>query len=50
MFKSSLRLFKPKVLKIAIKVFRIDFSGRGNYTDVPNANKFALKGAFGFHF
>jgi len=32
------------------KVFRIDFSWRGNYTDVPNANKFAIKGAFGFHF
>jgi hypothetical protein len=32
------------------KVFRIDFSWRGNYRDVPNANNFAIKGAFGFHF
>lgn len=32
------------------KVFRIDFSWRGNYLDTPNANKFAIKGAFGFHF
>lgn len=32
------------------KVFRIDFSWRGNYKDVPNANNFAIKGAFGFHF
>ena len=32
------------------KVFRIDFSWRGNYIDMPNANKFAIKGAFGFHF
>jgi hypothetical protein len=32
------------------KVFRIDFSWRGNYKDVPDANKFAIKGAFGFHF
>ncbi|MEX1382747.1 DUF5686 family protein [Lutibacter sp.] len=32
------------------KVFRIDFSWRGNYLDMPNANKFAIKGAFGFHF
>jgi hypothetical protein len=32
------------------KVFRIDFSWRGNYREVPNANNFAIKGAFGFHF
>jgi hypothetical protein len=32
------------------KVFRIDFSWRGNYRHVPNANNFAIKGAFGFHF
>ena len=32
------------------KVFRIDFSWRGNYKNMPNANKFAVKGAFGFHF
>jgi hypothetical protein len=32
------------------KVFRIDFSWRGNYRDTPNATNFAIKGAFGFHF
>jgi len=32
------------------KVFRIDFSWRGSYMDTPNANKFAIKGAFGFYF
>ncbi|MDP3312900.1 DUF5686 and carboxypeptidase-like regulatory domain-containing protein [Lutibacter sp.] len=32
------------------KVFRIDFSWRGNYKEMPNATKFAIKGAFGFHF
>ena len=32
------------------KVLRIDFSWRGNYRDVPGANNFAIKGAFGFHF
>lgn len=32
------------------KVFRIDFSWRGNYLDMPDANKFAIKGAFGFYF
>jgi len=32
------------------KVLRIDFSWRGNYKDIPGANKFAIKGAFGFHF
>ena len=32
------------------KVFRIDFSWRGSYLDVPDAQKFAVKGSFGFHF
>ncbi|MFK5958011.1 MAG: DUF5686 family protein [Lutibacter sp.] len=32
------------------KVFRIDFSWRGNYKNTPGANNFAIKGAFGFHF
>jgi len=32
------------------KVFRLDFSWRGNYRDGPGANNFAIKGAFGFHF
>lgn len=32
------------------KVFRIDFAWRGSYLDVPGANKFAIKGSFGFHF
>ncbi len=32
------------------KVFRIDFSWRGSYKNMPNVNKFAVKGAFGFHF
>ncbi|WP_456376154.1 DUF5686 family protein [Lutibacter sp.] len=32
------------------KVFRIDFSWRGSYKDTPEANNFAIKGAFGFHF
>lgn len=32
------------------KIFRIDFSWRGNYRNVPNTNNFAIKGAFGFHF
>ncbi|MBT8317594.1 MAG: carboxypeptidase-like regulatory domain-containing protein [Lutibacter sp.] len=32
------------------KVFRLDFSWRGNYRNVPNATNFAIKGAFGFHF
>jgi len=32
------------------KVFRIDFSWRGNYKDIPGANNFAIKGAFGFYF
>jgi hypothetical protein len=32
------------------KVFRLDFSWRGNYLNAPDATKFAIKGAFGFHF
>ncbi|MCO6148157.1 DUF5686 and carboxypeptidase-like regulatory domain-containing protein [Flavobacterium sp. NRK1] len=32
------------------KVFRIDFAWRGSYLDMPDANKFAVKGVFGFHF
>lgn len=32
------------------KVFRIDFAWRGSYLDLPDANKFAVKGVFGFHF
>ncbi len=32
------------------KVLRIDFSFRGNYKDIPGARKFAVRGAFGFHF
>jgi Family of unknown function (DUF5686)/CarboxypepD_reg-like domain len=32
------------------KVFRLDFSWRGNYLNAPEATKFAIKGAFGFHF
>lgn len=32
------------------KVFRLDFSWRGNYRDVPDAQNFAIKGSFGFYF
>ena len=32
------------------KVFRIDFSWRGNYLNSPDAAKFAVKGSFGFFF
>lgn len=32
------------------KVFRIDFSWRGAYLDLPGATRFAVKGSFGFHF
>ena len=32
------------------KVFRIDFAWRGSYLDLPDINKFAVKGTFGFHF
>ena len=32
------------------KVFRIDFAWRGSYLNLPDANRFAVKGVFGFHF
>ena len=32
------------------KVFRVDFSWRGNYLNMPDANKFVVKAAFGFYF
>lgn len=32
------------------KVFRLDFSWRGNYMDLPDARRFAIKGSFGFYF
>jgi hypothetical protein len=32
------------------KVLRIDFSWRGSYLDMPDAQKFAIKGSFGFYF
>lgn len=32
------------------KVFRLDFSWRGNYRDLPGANNFTIKGEFGFYF
>ncbi|QYJ67134.1 DUF5686 and carboxypeptidase-like regulatory domain-containing protein [Flavobacterium litorale] len=32
------------------RVFRIDFAWRGSYRTLPDANTFAIKGAFGFHF
>ena len=32
------------------KVFRLDFSWRGSYLNMPDANKFAVKGSFGFYF
>jgi len=32
------------------KVFRIDFSWRGSYMNMPEATKFAVKGSFGFYF
>lgn len=32
------------------KCFRLDFSWRGSYFNVPDANKFAVKGSFGFYF
>ncbi|MBF0693911.1 MAG: carboxypeptidase-like regulatory domain-containing protein [Flavobacterium sp.] len=32
------------------KVFRIDFSWRGSYLDVPDRNRFTVKGSFGFYF
>ena len=32
------------------KFFRVDFSWRGNYLDLPDANKFAVKLSMGFYF
>ncbi len=32
------------------KCFRLDFSWRGSYNYLPDANKFVIKGTFGFHF
>ena len=32
------------------KVFRIDFTWRGNYLNTPDAQKFSVKGSFGFYF
>lgn len=32
------------------KVFRLDFSWRGNYLNMPDARKFAILGSFGFYF
>jgi hypothetical protein len=32
------------------KVFRIDFSWRGNYLNTPDSNRFTVKGSFGFYF
>jgi hypothetical protein len=32
------------------KVFRIDFSWRGNYLNTPDTHRFAIKGSFGFYF
>jgi hypothetical protein len=32
------------------KLIRIDFSWRGNYLNMPDASKFAIKGSFGFYF
>lgn len=32
------------------KVFRIDFAWRGNYINTPDAQKFTVKGSFGFYF
>ncbi|WP_310556057.1 DUF5686 family protein [Flavobacterium sp.] len=32
------------------KVFRIDFSWRGSYLQLPEAQKFTIKGSFGFYF
>ncbi|MBF2707929.1 DUF5686 and carboxypeptidase-like regulatory domain-containing protein [Flavobacterium soyangense] len=32
------------------KFFRVDFSWRGNYLNIPNANKFATKISYGFYF
>jgi Family of unknown function (DUF5686)/CarboxypepD_reg-like domain len=32
------------------KVFRVDFSWRGNYRDLPETPNFTVKGSFGFYF
>jgi hypothetical protein len=32
------------------KVFRIDFSWRGNYRNLPDTSNFTVKGSFGFYF
>ena len=32
------------------KVLRIDFAWRGSYLNIPDANKFTVKAAFGFYF
>lgn len=32
------------------KVLRIDFAWRGNYLNLPDANKFTVKASFGFYF
>ena len=32
------------------KVFRLDFAWRGSYLNLPDANRFAIKGSFGFYF
>ncbi|MEL1243701.1 DUF5686 family protein [Flavobacterium sp. DGU11] len=32
------------------KVFRLDFAWRGSYLNLPDANKFTIKGSFGFYF
>lgn len=32
------------------KVFRIDFTWRGNYLNVPDTQRFSVKGSFGFYF
>jgi hypothetical protein len=32
------------------KVFRIDFTWRGNYLNTPDAQRFSVKGSFGFYF
>ena len=32
------------------KVFRLDFSWRGNYRNLPETSNFTVKGSFGFYF
>jgi hypothetical protein len=32
------------------KVFRIDFAWRGSYLNIPETNRFSVKGSFGFYF